>query len=100
MGKGNSIFGRLFAFRGRPDRNPTEEFLTEALAYVLNMRVAQSSELIELLLRQPSKTNGTRAIESVRVLRECVGQPRHLRWEAHYYLREIGRSADLVLLSG
>ncbi len=43
----SSLYGRLFTYRERPHRSPLEDFLTEALADLLNRM--PTSEMVEFV---------------------------------------------------
>ena len=57
-----NLFNRLFTYRPRPNRHPLEDFITEALAYLLNSSTKLAIAYIDIFY----PTGGQRRITSVR----------------------------------
>jgi hypothetical protein len=93
-----SLYGRLFMFRERPGRSPLEDFLTEALADLLNrMPPFEMTEFVCRFFLPPVAATQQAWLELVR---SCSGEP--LQWITRpgIHFRTLTLYPDLMLCAG
>jgi hypothetical protein len=93
-----SLYGRLFTYRERPQRSPLEDYLTEALADLLNR--TPTSEMVEFVSKffLPPLTAANETWQEL--VKTCSSEG--LQWRTHtsIYVGKSIRYPDLTLYAG